>query len=105
MIGLYKKDNKIVFDEVIYKTGLTNPDICKEYENNSVSRTAEIIADCAEPKSIEEIHRLNWNIHPSEKGKDSIRFGINLITQFEIYITTRSANKKKELRTYTWKKR
>lgn len=104
LIGLYKKDNKLVFDEVIYKTGLTNPDICKEYENNSVSRSAEIIADCAEPKSIEEIHRLNRNIHPSEKGKDSIRFGINLITQFEIYITTRSANLKKELRTYTWKK-
>ena len=104
VVGLYKKWDDILFDEVIYKTWLTNQDIIIEYENNSIGRSDEIVADSAEPKSIEEIYRSWYNIHPADKWPDSIKFGIDTIKQYNILITSRSSNIKRELRTYTWKK-
>jgi phage terminase large subunit len=104
VVWLYKKWDDIIFDEVIYKTGLTNQDIIIEYENNSINRSDEIVADSAEPKSIEEIYRSRYNIHPADKWPDSIKFGIDTIKQYNILITSRSSNIKRELRTYTWKK-
>ena len=35
-----------------------------------VDRTTEIIGDSAEPKSIEEIHRLLFNVKPAKKGAE-----------------------------------
>lgn len=104
LIALYRHDENIIFDEVIYKTWLTNQDIVIEYGNNSVKKHEDIIADSAEPKSIEEIHRNGYNIKGADKWPDSIRFGIDTIKQYNIYITSRSANIKRELRTYTRKK-
>ncbi len=104
VVGLYKKWDDILFDEVIYKTGLTNQDIVIEYENNSIGRSDEIVADSAEPKSIEEIYRSRYNIYPADRWPDSIKFGIDTIKQYNILVTSRSSNIKRELRTYTWKK-
>jgi phage terminase large subunit len=39
---------------------------------------------------------------PVSKGRDSIVYGINLINQNNVYVTSRSKNLKKELANYTW---
>jgi len=98
-IDIYKSGDKILFDELIYSTGLLNSDIAKMLKQHECF---EVIADCAEPKSIDEIHRQGVNIKPATKGKDSIQFGIDLIKQHDIYVTARSINLIKEFRNYQW---
>ena len=71
--------------------------------NAEVERTATIIADSAEPKSIDEIHGHGFNIHPCRKGADSVRAGIDYMRSHKLYITERSVNGIKELRNYKYK--
>lgn len=104
LIALYKIDDWIVADEMLYEKWLTNQDIVEKYKELWVDKYEEIVADSAEPKSIEEIYRMWYNIHPSEKWPDSIKFGIDLIKQNKLYVTDRSNNLKKELKTYSRKK-
>jgi phage terminase large subunit len=101
---VYQTKKWIIFDEVLYKTGLTNQDIVKEFENNWILKTDDIVADCAEPKSIEEIYRAWYNIMPADKWKDSIVFWLDIMKQYDIFVTSRSQNLKRELKSYSWAK-
>ena len=62
-----------------------------------------IIADSAEPKSIQEIRGAGFNIHACQKGADSIRNGINTVRSLRVHITKDSTNLIKEKRSYKWK--
>ncbi len=93
--------NKLpIYDEVLYRTGMTNPEIAKHIKGDSLKRL--IYAESAEPKSIEEIRRYGIRILPTEKGRDSINFGIDLLQQSKFYVTKRSINLIRELENYTW---
>ena len=102
LIGLYKYNDAYIFDEIIYQTKLLNINISELLKANEI--TDVIYADSAEPKSIAELKTYKHKILPCTKGKDSIVFGINLINQNKIYITSRSKNLIKELQSYTWMK-
>lgn len=104
IIGLYKYKDGILFDECLYERWLTNQDIWNKYIDIWVWKYDEIVADSSEPKSIEEIYRMWYNIHPAEKWPDSIKFGIDLLKQHKVYYTSRSNNLRKELRVYSRKK-
>jgi phage terminase large subunit len=62
-----------------------------------------VIADSAEPKSIDEIASYGISIIGSEKGPDSVRNGIQLVQDQRISVTKRSTNIIKEYRNYLWK--
>jgi phage terminase large subunit len=101
LVAVYRYDNKLIIDELIYQTGLLNSDIirhCKGLED----KTVYITADSAEPKSIEEIKRAGIYIKAANKGKDSINHGIDILQQHDILITSKSVNLIKEFRNYTW---
>jgi len=102
LCALYEIEDEIYIDELIYEKGLVNDDIADRMENLGIDRVDEVIADCAEPKSIEELCRRGLNVKPAKKGKDSIKFGIDLIKQFNLKITKNSTNLIKELRNYHW---
>ena len=99
LIAMYKWNNKIIFDELLYMKGLTNGDIAKIIKKHP---RATIYADSAEPKSIEEIRRYGISIKGAKKGKDSINYGISLLQEQDILITKRSVNMTKELRSYVY---
>lgn len=94
---------KIYVDEIIYETGLLNSDIAQRMAEAGVSKSTEIFADAAEPKSVDEIGRkvYRYNVKPAYK-KDLLS-QIQFLQQFEIYVTTRSLNVIKESRQYKWK--
>lgn len=95
--------NNLYSDMLIYQTGLTNQDISKLMQHVGLRKHYdEIFADCAEPKSIEEIRRDGWNIKPSPKGEDSVRTGIQLVNQFNQFWTKRSVDAIKEMRNYQY---
>lgn len=100
LIAMYKYNDAYIFDELIYKKGLLNSDISDLLKTNGVDNI--IYADSAEPKSIAELNQYGHNILPVSKGKDSILYGINLLNQNKIYITSRSKNLKNELNNYIW---
>ena len=102
LIGLYKYNDAYIFDEVIYQKKLLNSDISNLLTTNNI--TEVIYADSAEPKSIAELKTYRHKVLPCTKGKDSIVYGINLINQNKIYVTSRSTNLIKELQSYTWVK-
>lgn len=102
LLACYKYDNDLLFDELIYQTGLLNSEIIKLIKAHGISRDAYIYADSAEPKSIEEISRGGILIRGAIKGKDSINYGIDFLQGYNIKITKRSVNTIKELRNYTW---
>lgn len=102
-IQCYKLNNTLIFDEVIYRTGLLNSDIKDLLRSNNVGMTS-IYADSAEPKSIAEIRRYGFNIKGADKGRDSVLYGINILQQYNFLVTKRSTNLIKELRNYTWDK-
>lgn len=104
LVAVYQYGDSLVLDEVVYQSGLTNPDIVKKFEENNITKNTEIWADSSEPKSIEEIHRYGYNIHAVTKWPDSIRNGIDVMKRHTLYVTTSSLNLRKEWRKYSWKK-
>jgi phage terminase large subunit len=100
LVALYKYNDSYIFDEVIYQKGLLNSEISNLLKSNNV--TDIIYADSAEPKSIAELNSYGHMVLPVSKGRDSIVYGINLINQNKVYVTSRSKNLKKELANYTW---
>ena len=106
---IYNK-HAISVRELIYKRGLTNRDIKQEFVDLNISTDASIIADSAEPKSIEELSQdvagyYGYYVNPVSKGPDSIKKGIDLIKQYPLQITSDSVNLIKELRNYKWEKK
>ena len=102
IIGLYKWNEAYIADEVFYKSNTVLRDVSLFLRHNNIKDN--IIADQAEPKSIETLRRDGHNIYPCTKGRDSVNFGINLINQNEIYVTSKSRNLKRELQGYVWAK-
>lgn len=90
-----------IFDE-IYKKALTNKDIYNEIQYKGYAKE-KIIADSAEPKSIEELKRLGLRrVKAARKGKDSIMFGIQKIQDYKIYVHPKCENTIVELNNYVW---
>lgn len=100
LIALYKWNEAYIYDEVLYKKGMLNRDISRFLDASDIRES--ITADSAEPKSIAELQSYGHNIHGVSKGRDSVVYGINLMNQNEIYVSSRSKNLKRELGGYIW---
>ena len=103
IVAVYTDGLGFCLDEICYSTGLTNATLCDILKDSGVERTDTIIADCAEPKSIDDIHARGFNVHPCRKGADSIRSGLDFLKSRPLMITERSINGIKELRNYKYK--
>lgn len=97
------KSGELFQHQLIYERGLTNSDLSKRFREANLQR-GEIIADSAEPKSIEELRRMGWNVKGAYKGKDSVNNGIDLLKRYPMNITASSVDLIDEYRNYTWKK-
>ncbi|WKY43922.1 PBSX family phage terminase large subunit [Eubacteriaceae bacterium ES2] len=90
-----------IYDE-IYKKALTNKDIFNEVSYRGYAKE-RIIADSAEPKSIDELRRLGLNrVRPARKGPDSVKFGIQKLQDYKIYVHPCCENTLVELNNYIW---
>jgi phage terminase large subunit len=103
LISVYRFDQQLIVDEVIYETGLLPRDLAAKILD-SKARYQIIYADSAEPKSIDDLRSYGINVLPVVKSKDSINYGIQLIQEQPILITSRSKNLLKEISAYVWKK-
>jgi phage terminase large subunit len=99
IVAIYYYNGGYIFDEITYQKGLSNRQIADILLNLPRSL---VIADSAEPKSIDEIKSYGVNILPSEKGKDSVLAGIQFVQQQRVSATKRSVKLWKEYRNYIW---
>ena len=89
--------------ELIYEKGLTNQDIAvRMIELGVKEHFDEIFADSAEPKSIEEIYRIGFNIKGAVKGPGSVEYGHQKIRQYKQFWTADSTNCIKEQRNFRY---
>ena len=102
--GLLDKENKqlFVFDEM-YEKGMSNRRIADTVIQMGHGKE-QITADCAEPKSIDELKGYGLRVKPAQKGKDSVTNGIQWIQELEIIIHPRCVNFLTEISNYTWDK-
>lgn len=101
LVDIYEWNGGYIWDEILYEKGLSNEKIA-----NTILDQPEqvlVVADSAEPKSIDEISDYGVDIIGAVKGADSIRNGNNLIKSKQVYVTERSTNIIKEERNYLWK--
>jgi len=99
IIAIYYYNGGYILDEVAYLHGLTNKQI---YDILINLNPALVVADSAEPKSIDEIRRLGINIVPAQKGQGSVLQGIQNVQAQRISLTARSVNLLAEYRNYLW---
>ena len=92
-------DTDIYLRQVMYDKGLINTDIANRLQH---LKGWEVIADSAEPKSIEELKRHGFRIRPTVKGPDSVRAGIAKMQGLRLFVTADSLDLIRELRTYSW---
>ena len=97
IVEVYQYNGTRILNEVCYQTQMLNTDIARTLPDGY-----RIIADSAEPKSIEEIRRAGKKIEGVTKGKDSITFGVDIMQRQQYLVTSSSLNLIKELRNYSW---
>jgi len=102
LVSVYTKDYNLYIKEHLYRTQMTTKDLHNTFKEVGVNRN-QMYMDSSEPRLIEELRRMGWNIRPSLKGRDSINAGIDLLKRYKINITTSSDNAIQEFRNYKWK--
>ncbi len=96
------EDLKIYIFCEFYEKRLLNCHIAERIKALGFSKE-RIRADCAEPKSNEDLRRLGiGRITPSLKGKDSILNGIAAISEYQITVDPGCVNTIRELSTYVY---
>jgi phage terminase large subunit len=102
-VSLYLSGGQLWVDELLYSTGLTNPDIFRELKACQPHPRFDVVADSAEPKSIEELRRAGLTIEGALKGPDSINASLEQLRRYHLNVTRTSVNLRKELSNYKWK--
>lgn len=101
LVEVRMSGDEMYVKEWLYEKGLTNADL---HDRMKDMVNGKVIADSAEPKSIEELRRKGWNISGAHKGPDSVKMGIDLIQRHKLKVHRDSVNLIKELRGYSWDK-
>lgn len=101
LIAVYKNDDNIYVNELLYLKRTTIPDFIYKIKDLELNLKDDYIADSANPQGIEEMRRAGINIKPVAKG--TILHGIDLIKRHNLFVTSSSINLIDELNQYVWK--
>ena len=93
----------IYLRECVYLPRLTTSQIAEL--NLKHARDGLIIGDSAEPRLITEIKAKGCNVKPSIKGQGSVTYGISLLQDYDLVVSSDSTNLIKELNNYRWLER
>lgn len=99
LVAIYRHNGGFIIDEILHQKGLSNKQIA---DTILLQKKALVIADSAEPKSIDEIKSYGVVILPSTKGPGSVLQRIQYVQDQKISVTKHSINIIKEYRNYLW---
>ncbi len=107
IIDLYYYNGGYVIDEICFRKGMSNKTI-SDLLLNQTNPSVLVVADSAEPKSIDEIKLHGVNIvgvakqKGESKDKTWTKWSIDLVKEQRISVTKRSINVIREYRSYLW---
>ena len=94
--------------ERCYQTHMQNKHIIDDLNADGVGRFVEIYADCAEPKSIKDIQDGGFRVIACDKDapvkSDKLKFQLQWMQGWKLFVTKDSLNLINELRNYVWQK-
>lgn len=95
--------SKLYSQEILWGVNWTNDVLARNMDLAKVRKYLdEITADAEDPKSIKELSDKGFNVKPSEKGKDSVKYGIQKVNEYEQYWTADSVNCIKEQKNFRY---
>jgi phage terminase large subunit len=92
---------EVWIDELCYRTKMQNHHIEDILRENGL-KGIKGYADSSDPKSIDEIYDMGYNVWPVKKPAGSVKLGIEIMKRYKIHITERSLNYIKEWKNYTY---
>jgi phage terminase large subunit len=107
LVELGFNDRDLYIDESYYQVNKTPNDFIGDWielrNEGSLKRELIMYADSEAPDKIAEMQRAGFNVLPANKEKNSVEYGILLVKGFNIFITRRSSNVRRDLQIYKWK--
>lgn len=100
IIKVVEKDNDYYWDEILYQSHLKDPELIAKMKELGIGENDEIYPDPEDPKTIDELKTAGFNMLESD---NSVLPGIKFIKSKKLFITKRSVNLVKEIRSYSWK--
>ena len=106
VIAVWKRGREMWWKEVVYANGLTNPALSEMMVECGLRKGIDdIIADSAEPKSIQELADMGWIVSGARKGPDYKRALAMYLRGSFIHIVEGSTNLIAEVGTWSWKRK
>jgi phage terminase large subunit len=102
--GMNTEQPEIWLLEEIYETELNNQQLGARMRQIGVPATSLIAADAGEPKSIDELMFMGFNVQGATWGKADVRAGLMQMQAMKVHLVRGSTNLIKEWSTYCWKK-
>ncbi len=99
VVAVYYYNGGYILDEILFAPEMSNEDIANVIK---LSPKGIVIADSAEPKSIDEMRKYGLVVLPASKGPGSVNQGIQYVQKQNISVTKRSANIWDEYCNYAW---
>jgi len=101
LVEVTNTENARYYRSLIYETGLTLDELSAKIKRFGLT-AVNIVADSAEPRSIETLRRDGIRIRAVKKGRDSINAGIIKMKEKHIYVPRDDRPLKEEFGGYAW---
>jgi phage terminase large subunit len=102
LVDIYYYNGGYIVDELLFRVGMKNRQLA-DVILNQPDPNVLVVADSAEPKSIEEMMEYGVNIIGANKGPGSVNQGIQWVQGQQISVTKRSKNVREAYKNYMWK--
>jgi len=101
LVKVSQDEKNIYTDLKLHRVAMSTNDIIKFLEQ-TVDKSDLILADCAEPRLIEELQVEGFNIIGCRKGKDSVKNGLARLNEKTIVSEEKDTDFHRELNNYVW---
>lgn len=98
---VHNKD--LYIKQVVYEPGITNDTLNKLMKAANIPQGAPIYADSAEPKDIEDMKSMRWNMIAARKGPGSVLAGIRFIQKYTVHYVDSGTDLIMEYENYKWR--
>jgi phage terminase large subunit len=103
VVAVWQQDRKIYIKEMVYETGLTNPQLYDRMLSKGINRNDSIIAESARPDQIQELFDLGLRyIMKCKKYAGHKKDAAQYLRGCEIFVLKGSTNLMSELSTWSW---
>lgn len=103
MVAIYEKENELIIQQKIFKTGILGSQYGDELRKANIDPSILIVADSARPEIIAEIKAQGFRIVGADKNAGSVLRGIDRVKQHQIIYDGKDLER--EYLSYAWRKK